>query len=632
MAMLMLSFSSAWAQYVKVTAEDETVSWIEIYGSINGTNIEIYRDVLESAIDKNINGAIDLNEVWSESGGNGEHYHVTSIGRGAFRSCSGLTSVIIPNSVTTIGDYAFDHCRGLTSVYIPSSVTSIGDDAFWCCSGLISVTIGNGVTSIGEHAFSSCTGLTSVTFGSSLKSIGERAFSGCTSVTSVDIPSSVTNIDRYAFYNCSDLTSVTIGNGVTSIGESAFQGCSGLTSITIPNSVTTIGGYAFKNCSNLTSVTIGNGVTVIENYAFASSGLKTIVIEDGKETLSFTCSKVDGVPLPFDQCPIESLYIGRNISFNSWDEWFYPFSDKTTLTSVTIGGDVISIQRGLFHGCSGLTSVTIGNNVKSIEERAFSGCSALTSLSIGNSVTSIGEYAFSGCSSLTAVEFPNRVTSIGSSAFSCCSGLTSIDIPNRVTSIGDCAFSECSGLTSVTIPNSVTSIGGGAFYGCTKLESVYSEITNVFSIDAFEEGCDAVLYVPDGTKLTYIQTPGWNVFYDIIEMDPVLQNTSLLLSCNSKGSITINGTTVFTNKIGSVDILEDADNTLVFTPKENCKLEQVCFNGFDITTSVENNTLKAVIPAKSQMVVMFSKQGDLNSDGKIDISDVVALVNMILGN
>ena len=121
------------------------------------------------------------------------------------------------------------------------------------------------------------------------------------------------------------------------------------------------------------------------------------------------------------------------------------------------------------------------------------------------------------------------------------------------------------------------------------------------------------------------------MFNDIIEMDPAIMNTSLLLSCNSKGSITINGTTVFTNKIGSVDILEDAENTLVFTPKANCKLEQVCFNGFDITTSVENNTLKAVIPAKSQMVVMFSKQGDLNNDGNIDISDVVSLVNMILG-
>jgi hypothetical protein len=199
-----------------------------------------------------------------------------------------------------------------------------------------------------------------------------------------------------------------------------------------------------------------------------------------------------------------------------------------------------------------------------------------------------------------------------------------------VTNIGGQAFYSCSGLTSVTIPNSVMSIGDGAFENCTNLESVYSEITDVFSIDAFGLS-NATLYVPHETRLTYIQTPGWNVFKEIIEMDSAPQFISLLLSCNSKGSITINGTTVFTNKIGSVDILEDAENTLVFTPKENCKLEQVCFNGFDITTSVENNTLKAVIPAKSQMVVMFSQQGDVNGDSNIDISDVVSLVNMILG-
>jgi len=191
----------------------------------------------------------------------------------------------------------------------------------------------------------------------------------------------------------------------------------------------------------------------------------------------------------------------------------------------------------------------------------------------------------------------------------------------------------CFDLTSLSIPISVIKIGNSAFCGCTNLESVYSEITDVFSIDAFGNGSEnATLYVPYGKKLTYIQTPGWNVFNDIIEMDPALMNTSLLLSCNSKGSITINGTTVFTNKIGSVDILEDAENTIVFTPKANCKLEQVCFNGFDVTTSVENNTLKAVIPANSQMVVTFANEsGDMNNDGIINISDVVLLVNMILG-
>jgi len=40
----------------------------------------------------------------------GEEYTVTSIGDNAFESCSGLTSVSIPNTVTNIGNFAFSWC------------------------------------------------------------------------------------------------------------------------------------------------------------------------------------------------------------------------------------------------------------------------------------------------------------------------------------------------------------------------------------------------------------------------------------------------------------------------------------------------------------------------------------------
>ncbi len=208
-------------------------------------------NTVDVAGDNSVSGAV---VIPSSVTNNGTTYSVTSIGYSAFYSCSGLTSITIPNSVTSIGTYAFWRCSGLTSITIPNSVTSISEWAFYECSSLTSVTIGNSVTSIGDMAFEGCSSLTSVTIGNSVTSIGYRAFYECSSLTSVTIPNSVTSIGQDAFYNCIGLTSVTIGNSVTSIGGYAFYNCSGLTSVTIGNSVTYIGYEAFYNCSGLTSI------------------------------------------------------------------------------------------------------------------------------------------------------------------------------------------------------------------------------------------------------------------------------------------------------------------------------------------------------------------------------------------
>ena len=353
---------------------------------------------------------------------------------------------------------------------------------------------------------------------------------------SVDIPSmvtyndltySVTSIEGYAFYDCSGLTSITIPNSVTSIGGSAFYYCSGLTSITIPNSVTSIGYLAFSGCSGLTSITIPNSVTSIGHAAFCDcTNLKELRIEDGGAILSLGYnSTYEGL---FYDCPLETLYLGRDLSYNtSYSYGYSPFYEIKTLESVTIGNRVTSIGDSAFDGCSGLKKidfncknigswfkynksieeVIIGNGVTSIGGRAFYGCSGLTSIKIPNSVTSIEEKAFSGCTGLKEVHIsdlaswcnidfndsesnpfyyahnlylngelvteliiPDGVSKIKDFAFSGCSGLTSVTIPNSVTSIGDYTFYNCSGLTSITIPNSVTSIEDDAFLNCSNLK------------------------------------------------------------------------------------------------------------------------------------------------------------------
>ena len=59
-------------------------------------------------------------------------FEVTSIGEWAFVSCSGLTSITIPNSVTEIGEYAFSGCDKLVDVYCYATTPPVtkGENTF----------------------------------------------------------------------------------------------------------------------------------------------------------------------------------------------------------------------------------------------------------------------------------------------------------------------------------------------------------------------------------------------------------------------------------------------------------------------------------------------------------------------
>ena len=114
--------ADTWYKYAGDT-EWRTVS---ISGSIDG-------DVSEETPTIQIPNVLDI--VALEIGTT-----VTIIGDCAFASCSGLTSITIPNSITSIEYGAFIGCNGLTIITIPSSVTSIGEMAFYQCSGLTSIT------------------------------------------------------------------------------------------------------------------------------------------------------------------------------------------------------------------------------------------------------------------------------------------------------------------------------------------------------------------------------------------------------------------------------------------------------------------------------------------------------------
>ncbi len=473
----------------------------------------------------------------------------------AFKNCSSLTSITIPEGVTLINWNAFENCSSLTSIKLPNSLESICGSAFRNCRSLASVTVPEGVTLIDSGVFAGCRALTSVTLPSTLEAIGNDLFSGCCNLKSISIPGGVKSIGSSAFAECMSLTEIVIPAGVKSISNDAFRECGRLASVSFAqgSQLESIGNYAFHNCYSLKSIMLPEGVTSIGNGSFL--GCYTLVEICNASSLPIVAGESD-----YGNIGDYALHVYKpaegvsKLTVTDDGYVFYADTDKTYLVGYRGSDAVLALPNDYnggsyeicdraFWNCNYIKGVYIPAHVTAIGEAAFGGCYSIVEVCNASALPiAVGDFECGGvaafarhvyapadgssklditddgyifyadtdqiylvgyCGADTSLVLPSGygddTYEIYGSAFYMRMDITSVTVSGGVTRIGDGAFGDCKCLISVKISDSVTGIGASAFSGCDALLQYENGVAYVdrWAVDFDHSVTEVVLH--DGT-------------------------------------------------------------------------------------------------------------------------------------
>lgn len=266
---------------------------------------------------------------------------VNIIAEEAFKDCTGITAVTIPESVLKVNEYAFSGCTSLKTVKNRADLQWVADYAFSNCKSLEGFL--NPVFVQGANVLRGCTSLksleiadlsdTSLSYNNYI--FGLR-FVDCPNLESVIIPESCILMNGLRLENCPALKEVIIPQ-YTEISDIIILGCDNLTRIKLPliskNILTPTVQIANSNASELNFIN-DLGPTNLKIIIKNMPELEKIEMSVGAERLEISgCEKLKSVPcvtnpgiydssilrcstaIDYETCPaIEDLYCPKAVS------------------------------------------------------------------------------------------------------------------------------------------------------------------------------------------------------------------------------------------------------------------------------------------------------------------------------
>ncbi len=195
---------------------------------------------------------------------------------------------------------------------------------------------------------------------------------------------------------------------------------------------------------------------------------------------------------------------GSMPDFNWRNKVFAPwYSDRSSITSLLLKGDVSRIGDEAFYDLPELETVSLPESVREIGHGSFAECESLRNITLPRQLEVLGDYCFRSCKALERLALPEGLRRIGETAFMQCDSLKTVVLPDGLEEIGIYAFYGCDNIRKLSLPHSLERIPMHAFAWLASLEELYIP-EGVTEIDfvAFDS-CFALsrVYLPKSLKV-----------------------------------------------------------------------------------------------------------------------------------
>lgn len=409
---------------------------------------------------------------------------ITKVPSFLFKDFKNLFYVVIPSTVKEICESAFENCESLTYIEFGEGYITlkdfkdlvIGTRAFKNCTSLVEVVLPDNTIVIGEESFMKCVNLETLLLPLETKKILTKAFADSEHLCNILFPPSTNYFGNKIFGGCCFAEEIKLcSKEYECEGELPLNGLNNYTKIKYVSSLEQLGELLDLSEYNSKSKLRGLSDTLLY-HEIEREDLYNKLYKEARKPKPIqkkitriehdTFFEENGAMVEIKQ-GIEEVIVPESIK--SIEVKINPSVKKLVINSIY---DRFSFFE-IWELCKDLEELVIGDNIKYVDNLTKIKFPKLRKIVLGKNVKQVFAETFKDFESLEVIEFhPESNIYLFDRVFENCNNLKMILNSNAVNGYGDYCFKECTSLKEFVIGAKVQTLNVGVFNGCSSLEKI----------------------------------------------------------------------------------------------------------------------------------------------------------------